>query len=53
MPSHLNFPLGDSLEVVVRREDAEGFIERCAATIQSWRPRLWIEERELEAGLPN
>ena len=37
-----DFPLGDSLEVFVRREDAERFIE-LASDMQ-------IEERELEAG---
>ena len=29
-------PLGDSIEVFVRHEDAERFIEEYAATISSW-----------------
>jgi len=28
-----DFPLGDSLETFIRREDAERFIEECAVTI--------------------
>jgi len=46
-----DFPLGDSLEVFVRREDAERFIE---AVLGGDKPelaaKLRIEEREFEAG---
>ena len=30
-----DFPLGDTIETFIRREDAERFIERFAATIPS------------------
>jgi len=35
-----DFPLGDSLEVFVRREDAERSSPSCATTNQRWR-RSW------------
>jgi hypothetical protein len=44
-------PLGDSLEVFVRRENAERFIEEVRGDGRSRAPsHLRIEERELEAG---
>jgi hypothetical protein len=44
-----DFPLGDSLEVFIRREDAERFIEKVRddPEVES---KLRIEERELETG---
>jgi len=43
------FPLGDSLEVFVVREDAERF-EEVRGDDPELASRLRIEERELEAG---
>ena len=45
-----DFPLGDSLEVFVRREDAERFIEEVRGDDPDVAGKLRIEERELEAG---
>ena len=45
-----DFPLGDSLEVFIRREDAERFIEEVRGDDPEIASRLRIEERELEAG---
>jgi len=47
-----NFPLGDSLEVFVRREDAERFIDEVRGDEPELAAKLRIEERELEAGGP-
>ena len=44
------FPLGDALELVVRREDAERFIEEVRGDDSELAKPLRIEERELEAG---
>jgi hypothetical protein len=44
------FPLGDSLEVFIRREDAERFIEEVRGDDPDVAAKLRIEERELEAG---
>ena len=44
------FPLGDALELVVRREDAERFIEEERGDDPELAKPLRIEERELEAG---
>lgn len=44
------FPLGDALEVYVRREDAERFIEEVRNDEPELAESLRIEERELEAG---
>ena len=44
------FPLGDSLEVFVRREDAERFIDEVRGGDSDLASYLRIEERELEAG---
>ena len=44
-----DFPLGDSLEVFVRREDAERFIEEVRGDDPQIAAKLRIEERELEA----
>jgi hypothetical protein len=43
-------PLGDSIEVFVRREDAERFIEEVHRDDPILASYLRIEERELEAG---
>jgi hypothetical protein len=42
--------LGDSIEVFVRREDAEQFIEEVRRDEPELAALLRIEERELEAG---
>jgi hypothetical protein len=42
------FPLGDSLEVFVRREDAERFIEEVRGDDPEVAAQMRIEERELE-----
>jgi len=44
------FPLGDSLEVCVRREDAERFIEEIRGDDPELAQSLRIEERELGSG---
>ena len=44
------FPLGDALEVYVRREDAERFIEEVRGDEAALAESLRIEERELETG---
>ena len=46
LPPH--FPLGDSLEVFIRREDAERFIEEVRGDDPEVAAKLRIEERELE-----
>jgi hypothetical protein len=43
-------PLGDSLDVFVRREDAERFIDEIRGDEPELARLLRIEERELEAG---
>jgi hypothetical protein len=45
-----DFPLGDSLEVFVRRGDGERFIEEVWGDEPELVSYLRIEERELEAG---
>ena len=45
-----NFPLGVELEVFLRREDAERFIEEVRGDEPEIATKLRIEERELEAG---
>jgi hypothetical protein len=45
-----DFPLGDSLEVFIRRADAERFIEEVRGDAPEVAAKLRIEERELEAG---
>jgi hypothetical protein len=45
-----DFPLGDALEVFIRREDAERFIEEVRGDDPDLAAKLRIEERELEAG---
>ena len=42
-----DFPLGDSLEVFVRREDAERFIDEVRGDDPELAAKLRIEEREL------
>jgi hypothetical protein len=46
----LDFPLGDALEVYLRREDAERFIEEVRGDDPELAKDLRIEERELDAG---
>jgi hypothetical protein len=46
----LEFPLGDALEVYVRREDAERFIEEVRGDEPELAKDLRIEERALETG---
>jgi hypothetical protein len=45
-----DFPLGDSVDVFVRREDAERFITEVRGDDPEVADKLRIEERELEAG---
>jgi hypothetical protein len=45
-----DFPLGDSLEVFIRREDAERFIAEVRGDDPEMAAKLRLEERELEAG---
>lgn len=45
--------LGDSLEVFVRREDPERFIEEVRGGDPEVAKRLRIEEREVDSGGPN
>ena len=47
--SRPDFPLGDALEVFIRREDAERFIEEVRGDESQIAAKLRIEERELEA----
>jgi hypothetical protein len=42
-------PLGDDLDVFVRREDAERFIEEVRGDDPEFASELRIEERELDA----
>ena len=44
-----DFPLGDSLEVFIRREDAERFIEEVRGDEPEITAKLRIEEREPKA----
>ena len=44
------FPLGDALEVYVRREDAERFVEEIRGDEPELAESLRIKERELRAG---
>ena len=43
-------PLGDSVEVFIRREDGERFVEVVRGDDPEVAAKLRIEERELEAG---
>lgn len=45
-----DFPLGDALEVFIRRDDAEQFIEQVRGDDPELAAKLRIKERELEAG---
>ena len=45
-----DFPLGGTLEVFVRREDAERFLEEVRHDAPEEARSLRIEERELDAG---
>jgi len=44
-----DFPLGDSLEVYLRREDAERFIEEVRGDDPEAAAKLRVEQPELEA----
>ena len=44
-----DLPLGDSLEVFIRREDAERFVEEVRGDEPEIAAKLRIEERELDA----
>jgi hypothetical protein len=46
----LDHPLGDAIEVLIRREDAERFLEEVRGDDPEVGAKLRIEERELEAG---
>jgi hypothetical protein len=48
-----DFPLGVELEVFVRREDAERFVEEVRGDDPKMAADLRIEAREFEAGGPN
>ena len=48
-----DFPLGNALEVFVRREDAERFIAEVRGDDPDVAARLRIKERELEGGRLN
>lgn len=43
-------PLGDSIEVFIRREDAERFVEEIRGDDPELASQLRIEERELDVG---
>ena len=45
-------PLGDAIDVFLRREDAQRFIEEIDGDDPELAELLRIEERELEAGRP-
>ena len=45
-----DFPLGDALDVYVRREEAERFVEEVRRDELRFADQLPIVERELEAG---
>jgi hypothetical protein len=45
-----DFPLGDALEVFIRREDAERFVQEVRGAEPELAAKLRLEERELEAG---
>lgn len=45
-----DFPLGVELEVFVRREDPERFVEEVRGDDREVAAKLRIEERELETG---
>jgi hypothetical protein len=49
-PAPLEQPLDYSLDVLLRREDAERFIEEVRGDEPELAKHLRIEERELEAG---
>ena len=49
----LDFPLGDSLEVFIRREDVERFIAEVRGDDPEVAAKLKIEERELETSRLN
>jgi hypothetical protein len=44
------FPLGDTLEMFIRRANAERFIEEVRGGDLEMAAKMRIEERELEAG---
>ena len=48
-----DFPLGNAIETLIRREDAERFIEEVRGDDPELAAKLRVEERELEAGAAN
>jgi hypothetical protein len=48
--SSLDHPLGDAIEVLIRRQDAERFLEEVRMDEPELASHLRIEERELDAG---
>ena len=50
MRSSPDHPLGDALEMLIRRENAERFIEEVRGDDLKLASCLRIEERELDAG---
>ena len=48
-----DFPLGDAVEVFVRREDSERCIQEVRGDNPDVAAKLRVEERELEAGALN
>jgi hypothetical protein len=48
-----DFPLGDSLDVFIRREDAERFIAEVRHDAPEEARSLHVEERELRVGNQN
>ena len=49
----LDHPLGDAIEVLIRREDAERFLDQVRQDDPELARHLRIVERELEAGSLN
>ena len=49
----LDHPLGDAIEVLIRREDAERFLDEVRKDDCELARHLRIVERELDAGNPN
>jgi hypothetical protein len=49
----LDHPLGEAIDVLVRREDAEKFLDEVSHDDPELARHLRIVEREFEAGSPN
>lgn len=50
LSSRLDHPLGDAVETLIRRQDAERFIEEVRGDDPELASQLRVEERELEVG---